>query len=168
MRTLASSSSTTAAQEGYSTEYLHWVASYVAVGDYVRAGEPIGEVGNVGFSTDRTCISRSSTSPLANTSILSAGCRLTISLVPIRAAYRVQRCDCLPARLPVSPKRQIKIRRRFQPKSKCRSSSPQDEAASADAKRHHRHGDATTDGQANSASSGHGEKKRGNNGDATT
>ena len=38
-------------QEGYSTEYLHWVASYVAVGDYVRAGEPIGEVGNVGYST---------------------------------------------------------------------------------------------------------------------
>ena len=38
-------------QEGYSTEYLHWVASYVAVGDYVHAGEPIGEVGNVGFST---------------------------------------------------------------------------------------------------------------------
>ena len=37
--------------EGYSTDYLHWVASYVEEGDYVHAGDPIGEVGNVGFST---------------------------------------------------------------------------------------------------------------------
>jgi murein DD-endopeptidase MepM/ murein hydrolase activator NlpD len=37
--------------EHYSTEYLHWVASFVAVGDYVEAGDPIGEVGNVGYST---------------------------------------------------------------------------------------------------------------------
>jgi hypothetical protein len=37
--------------EGYATDYLHWVASYVEEGDYVRAGDPIGEVGNVGFST---------------------------------------------------------------------------------------------------------------------
>lgn len=37
--------------EGYSTDYLHWIASYVEEGDYVHAGDPIGEVGNVGFST---------------------------------------------------------------------------------------------------------------------
>ena len=37
--------------EDYATDYLHWVASYVKEGDYVRAGEPIGEVGNVGYST---------------------------------------------------------------------------------------------------------------------
>src|SRR5215218_7122288 len=37
--------------EGYATDYLHWVASYVKEGDYVHAGDPIGEVGNVGFST---------------------------------------------------------------------------------------------------------------------
>ena len=37
--------------EGYATDYLHWVASYVKEGDYVNAGDPIGEVGNVGFST---------------------------------------------------------------------------------------------------------------------
>src|SRR5215213_5056662 len=37
--------------EGYATDYLHWVASYVQEGDYVHAGDPIGEVGNVGFST---------------------------------------------------------------------------------------------------------------------
>lgn len=37
--------------EGYATEYLHWIASYVEVGDYVEAGELIGEVGSVGYST---------------------------------------------------------------------------------------------------------------------
>ncbi|MDQ3228052.1 MAG: peptidoglycan DD-metalloendopeptidase family protein [Chloroflexota bacterium] len=37
--------------EGFSTDYLHWIASYVEEGDYVRAGDPIGEVGSVGFST---------------------------------------------------------------------------------------------------------------------
>jgi murein DD-endopeptidase MepM/ murein hydrolase activator NlpD len=37
--------------EGYATDYLHWVASYVEEGDYVHAGDPIGEVGNVVFST---------------------------------------------------------------------------------------------------------------------
>src|SRR5687767_10818551 len=37
--------------EGYATDYLHWVASFVEEGDYVHAGDPIGEVGNVGFST---------------------------------------------------------------------------------------------------------------------
>jgi murein DD-endopeptidase MepM/ murein hydrolase activator NlpD len=37
--------------EDYSTVYLHWVASYVEPGDYVEAGEMIGEVGNVGYST---------------------------------------------------------------------------------------------------------------------
>ena len=37
--------------EDYATDYLHWIASYVEEGDYVRAGEPIGEVGNVGYST---------------------------------------------------------------------------------------------------------------------
>ena len=35
----------------YATDYLHWIASYVKEGDYVRAGDPIGEVGSVGFST---------------------------------------------------------------------------------------------------------------------
>ncbi len=37
--------------EHYATDYLHWIASYVEEGDYVRAGDPIGEVGSVGFST---------------------------------------------------------------------------------------------------------------------
>lgn len=37
--------------DGYATEYLHWITSYVRVGDYVRAGEPIAEVGSVGWST---------------------------------------------------------------------------------------------------------------------
>ena len=37
--------------ERYATDYLHWIASYVEEGDYVRAGDPIGEVGSVGFST---------------------------------------------------------------------------------------------------------------------
>jgi murein DD-endopeptidase MepM/ murein hydrolase activator NlpD len=37
--------------DGYATEYLHWIASFVEVGDYVEAGEQIGEVGNVGYST---------------------------------------------------------------------------------------------------------------------
>jgi hypothetical protein len=35
----------------YATDYLHWIASYVEEGDYVRAGQPIGEVGSVGYST---------------------------------------------------------------------------------------------------------------------
>lgn len=37
--------------DGYATEYLHWIASFVEVGDYVEAGEFIGEVGSVGYST---------------------------------------------------------------------------------------------------------------------
>jgi hypothetical protein len=37
--------------EGIATEYLHWIASYVEEGDYVEAGDPIGEVGSVGYST---------------------------------------------------------------------------------------------------------------------
>jgi murein DD-endopeptidase MepM/ murein hydrolase activator NlpD len=37
--------------EGFATEYLHWIASFVEVGDYVEAGEQIGEVGSVGYST---------------------------------------------------------------------------------------------------------------------
>ena len=37
--------------DGYATEYLHWIASYVKVGDYVEAGQFIGEVGSVGYST---------------------------------------------------------------------------------------------------------------------
>jgi murein DD-endopeptidase MepM/ murein hydrolase activator NlpD len=37
--------------EGMATEYLHWIAAFVKPGDYVRAGEPIGEVGSVGYST---------------------------------------------------------------------------------------------------------------------
>jgi YVTN family beta-propeller protein len=36
---------------GYRTEYLHWQTRYVNVGDYVVAGQPIGEVGSVGYST---------------------------------------------------------------------------------------------------------------------
>jgi murein DD-endopeptidase MepM/ murein hydrolase activator NlpD len=35
----------------YGTEYLHWQAAYVKEGDYVRAGQPIAEVGSVGYST---------------------------------------------------------------------------------------------------------------------
>jgi murein DD-endopeptidase MepM/ murein hydrolase activator NlpD len=37
--------------EHYASEYLHWIASYVEEGDFVEAGEPIGEVGSVGYST---------------------------------------------------------------------------------------------------------------------
>jgi murein DD-endopeptidase MepM/ murein hydrolase activator NlpD len=37
--------------ERYATDYLHWIASYVEEGDYVHAGDPIGEVGSVGYST---------------------------------------------------------------------------------------------------------------------
>ncbi|MBW3634136.1 MAG: M23 family metallopeptidase, partial [Chloroflexi bacterium] len=36
--------------ERYATDYRHWIASYVDEGDYVQAGDPIGEVGSVGFS----------------------------------------------------------------------------------------------------------------------
>ena len=39
------------ANDGYSTEYYHWIRSYVRPGDYVRAGDPIAEVGSVGYST---------------------------------------------------------------------------------------------------------------------
>lgn len=39
------------ANDGYATEYLHWRASYVKEGDFVRAGQPIAEVGSVGYST---------------------------------------------------------------------------------------------------------------------
>ncbi|HEU5433717.1 MAG TPA: M23 family metallopeptidase [Thermomicrobiales bacterium] len=35
----------------YGTEYLHWQAAYVREGDYVRSGQPIAEVGSVGYST---------------------------------------------------------------------------------------------------------------------
>jgi murein DD-endopeptidase MepM/ murein hydrolase activator NlpD len=37
--------------DGYATEYLHWIASFVDVGDHVEAGQLIGEVGSVGYST---------------------------------------------------------------------------------------------------------------------
>ena len=37
--------------DGYATEYLHWVASFVDVGEHVEAGQLIGEVGSVGYST---------------------------------------------------------------------------------------------------------------------
>lgn len=37
--------------DGYATEYYHWIRTYVEPGDYVRAGEPIAEVGSVGYST---------------------------------------------------------------------------------------------------------------------
>lgn len=37
--------------EGYATEYYHWIRTYVEPGDYVRAGELIAEVGSVGYST---------------------------------------------------------------------------------------------------------------------
>jgi murein DD-endopeptidase MepM/ murein hydrolase activator NlpD len=39
------------ANDGYATEYLHWGVAYVKPGQYVRAGQPIGEVGSVGYST---------------------------------------------------------------------------------------------------------------------
>lgn len=35
----------------YRTKYLHWRTSYVEAGDRVVAGQPIGEVGSVGYST---------------------------------------------------------------------------------------------------------------------
>lgn len=35
----------------YATEYLHWLVTYVQPGDYVRAGQPLGEVGSIGYST---------------------------------------------------------------------------------------------------------------------
>lgn len=37
--------------DSYATEYLHWIASFVDVGDHVEAGQLIGEVGSVGYST---------------------------------------------------------------------------------------------------------------------
>ena len=37
--------------DGYATEYLHWITTYVEPGQYVEAGQPLGEVGSVGFST---------------------------------------------------------------------------------------------------------------------
>lgn len=37
--------------EGYATEYYHWIKTYVEPGDYVRAGDLIAEVGSVGYST---------------------------------------------------------------------------------------------------------------------
>lgn len=37
--------------EGYATEYYHWIRSFVRPGDYVEAGDPIAEVGSVGYST---------------------------------------------------------------------------------------------------------------------
>jgi murein DD-endopeptidase MepM/ murein hydrolase activator NlpD len=36
---------------GYMTEYFHWSKSFVEAGEYVIAGQPIGEVGSVGYST---------------------------------------------------------------------------------------------------------------------
>lgn len=39
------------ANEGYATEYYHWIRTYVEPGDYVQAGELIAEVGSVGYST---------------------------------------------------------------------------------------------------------------------
>ncbi len=39
------------ANEGYATEYIHWIATYVEAGDYVQTGEAIAEVGSVGYST---------------------------------------------------------------------------------------------------------------------
>ena len=39
------------ANEGYATEYYHWIKTYVEPGDYVRAGDLIAEVGSVGYST---------------------------------------------------------------------------------------------------------------------
>lgn len=37
--------------DSYASEYLHWIASFVDVGDHVEAGQLIGEVGSVGYST---------------------------------------------------------------------------------------------------------------------
>lgn len=37
--------------DGFATEYLHWIATFVEVGDHVDAGQVIGEVGSVGYST---------------------------------------------------------------------------------------------------------------------
>jgi murein DD-endopeptidase MepM/ murein hydrolase activator NlpD len=37
--------------EGYATEYYHWIRAHVEPGDYVRAGNLIADVGSVGYST---------------------------------------------------------------------------------------------------------------------
>jgi hypothetical protein len=39
------------ANSGFVTEYFHWRVSFVEPGDYVIAGQPIGEVGSVGYSS---------------------------------------------------------------------------------------------------------------------
>jgi murein DD-endopeptidase MepM/ murein hydrolase activator NlpD len=39
------------ANAGYATQYMHWSISYVVPGQYVVAGQPIAEVGSVGYST---------------------------------------------------------------------------------------------------------------------
>jgi len=36
---------------GFATEYLHWSASFVGVGDEVDEGQPLGRIGSVGYST---------------------------------------------------------------------------------------------------------------------
>ena len=39
------------ANAGWSTEYYHWQAAYVVPGTYVVAGQPIAEVGSMGYAT---------------------------------------------------------------------------------------------------------------------
>lgn len=39
------------ANAAFTTQYMHWSASYVVPGQYVVAGQPIAEVGSVGYST---------------------------------------------------------------------------------------------------------------------
>lgn len=37
--------------DGYTTEYYHWIRTYVRPGDYVSTGDLIADVGSVGYST---------------------------------------------------------------------------------------------------------------------
>lgn len=155
-------------QEGYSTEYLHWVATYVAVGDYVRAGEPIGEVGNVGYSTG----------PHLHFSVIDLATGEHID--PVRWLPADNRSGAFKGRLPTAAMRLPAGTTAGQPeeadqspppvpdKVKVPKSPPAGESETTGSKRHRHHG-ATTEGEASSASSKHGGKKNGaSKGDAAT
>jgi len=155
-------------QEGYSTEYLHWIASYVAVGDYVRAGEPIGEVGNVGFSTG----------PHLHFSVIDLATGEHID--PVRWLPPDNQSGAYKGRLPGAEMRLPAGTTAGQPeeadqnppstpsKVKVPKSPPPDDSGGASAKHHRQAEEATTDGRAGTASAKHqGKNKRTKNGDAT-
>jgi murein DD-endopeptidase MepM/ murein hydrolase activator NlpD len=156
-------------QEGYSTEYLHWVASYVAVGDYVRAGDPIGEVGNVGFSTG----------PHLHFSVIDLSTGEHID--PVRWLPLDNNSGAYKGRLPGAEMRLPAGTTAGQPeeadqspppppkKEKVPKSPPADERGGAGTKRHHHKRDAPTNEQAGGDSSKQGRNKRAvaNDGTAT-